>query len=63
MMRKSAQSFMLPISLWMCGTLASAPERSFYLEPIPGRSGFFAILVPEADQQIERQTPRGCLDV
>jgi glucose dehydrogenase len=29
MMRKSAQIFLLPIFLWMCGTLVSAAERSF----------------------------------
>ena len=29
MMRKSAPSFVLPIFLWTCGTLASAAERSF----------------------------------
>src|SRR5271163_1262572 len=29
MMRKSVQSFMLPICLWACGTLVWAAERSF----------------------------------
>jgi hypothetical protein len=51
----------IPLGVWNISIGSRAIFR--YLEPIPGRSGFFAVLFPQADQQIERQTARGGLDV